>query len=402
MMPLLCLLFAISSFASVLDTLANKKLVAIGESGHAVAEFHRHRGEISKRFIEKHGFRNIFIEEDLLAGFNLAEAIDSCGTDHDPAVVRKAFSNFDSSTYRHEEFYKFYEFLCDWNKAHPSDPVRLYGIDVWSNYWDLSKYFEAKFSTLEIKPIIENFLIAKNHCFLWSINSLSEYPTHVDWVYYEKFQRVEPTRQATCLAALYQLKSLVQKNAAKIPQVEKIQMALDVAQTQQQIRDAYTFDFPKAMNLRDANQARNQMNIMKMIKSDAGSILLSHNVHVFTKMSQVLPREITTPYPWAHVISAGEWLKSYYGENMAVIAMGGYALESLRDGAYPLPTSPLSIDVQLHATGAETAIVKSSDYPGEWWVHNETEAEGLWLKPTDQFDFYFFIDYSKPATAWKL
>lgn len=400
MMPFFYLLFTVSSFASLLDELKDKKLIAIGESGHAVAEFHTHRGNISKEFIEKHGFRNVFIEEDLLSGFNIADAIESCRGKPDMNEVRKAFGNFDPATYRHNEFYPFYEFMCNWNKLHSTDPVHVYGIDVWSNYWDIRKYLELKLLPLQIKAITEQFEVAKDQCFLWSLDNGADYATHPDWPYYEKYLRIEPERNRNCLSALTKFKTAIKANAAAIPQVERILFAWDSGFTRQKIRDNHATNFPQAMNIRDAYQARVQVGILNMLKNQSGSILLSHNLHVFKKMSVVLPDNPTSDYPWAHVTSAGEWLASTYGEKMAVIGMGGYKLESRRDGAYPIPTSSQSIDLALHNLGLSTTIVKASDFSGQWWVHNET-ADGLWINPVEQFDLYFFIDQSGPATLWK-
>ena len=120
-MNYLFLLFSVLSFAQF-DELGSKKLVALGESGHAVAEYHTVRGEISKILIEKHGFRNILVEEDILACFKIIETIDSCGfPSTDPKTIKKSFLNFDAATYRHNEFYVFYDYLCQWNNLHPSE-----------------------------------------------------------------------------------------------------------------------------------------------------------------------------------------------------------------------------------------------------------------------------------------
>lgn len=400
MMPVLYLLMATSAFGSLLDGLKDKKLIAIGESGHAVAEFHTQRAIISKKFIEQHGFRNVFIEMNLLAGFKIADAIDSCRNNPDMSEVRKAFGNFDPATYRHNEFYPFYEFMCEWNKIHPKDPVYFYGIDVWSNYWDLRKYLEEKLSGLNINEVTENFLQAKDQCFLWSLNSGNDYATHIDWPYYETYQRVQPERQRNCLSALGKLKTALKTHSSRIPFIERVFLALDAAHSRQQIRDVYGVNFPEAMNLRDAYQARAQLNILKLLKNQSGSILLSHNVHVFKKMSVVLPADSTSDFPWAKVTSAGEWLAATYGERMAVIGMGGYSLKSLRDGSYPIPHSPQSIDYKLHHQGKDTALVEGRTYSGQWWVHNESTS-GLWINPVDQFDLYFFIDKSEAATLWK-
>lgn len=390
-MNFLMLFLCLSTFATELDSLSSKRLIAIGESGHAVAEFHHQRSAISRRFIEKHGFRNIFVEEDVLSGFNLADAIDSCRGSYDPVAVRRAFGNFDSTTYRHNEFYPFYEFLCKWNTDHPHDPVRLYGIDVWSNYWDIRKFLEKKLLPLNIPQISMHVTQAKDQCFLWSLDNQNDYATHVDWIYYAANNRIDPNRNAKCLSALNNLNMQLLVFRNQIPDYNRISLIMDNAEAQQNIRDVYAGNFSMAMNLRDAFQARALMNL----NTKKGSIFLAHNLHVFQKMSFV------TDPGWFRVTSSGEWLKINYRDTMAVIGMGGFNIQSLRDGQYPEPTSPRSIDLTLHKTGKPTAVVKASQFPGVWFVHNERQVNGLSITPTEQFDYYFFIDQSGPATLWK-
>jgi erythromycin esterase-like protein len=391
MMNFLMLFLSLSTFANQLDSLASKKLIAIGESGHAVAEFHHQRSAISRRFIEKFGFRNIFVEEDVLSGFYIADAISSCRGVHDPAAVRKAFGYFDPATYRHNEFYAFYEFLCQWNTKNPHDPVRLYGIDVWSNYWDIRKYLELKLAPLNRPEISKYLAVAKDQCFLWNLDNAADYPTHVDWIYYEKHKRIQPDRNAKCLGGLFNLKIQLQNSRSSITEYNRIMLMLDNAEAQQNVRDVYAGNFSMAQNLRDAFQARALM----ALNDKKGAIFLAHNLHVFQKMSNV------TDPNWYRVTSSGEWLKINYREKMSVIGMGGYNIKSLRDGQYPLPTTPRSIDLTLHQKGLPLAMVNAKNYPGVWSVHNETSVGGLVVTPMDQFDYYFFIDQSAPATPWK-
>lgn len=392
MLNLILSLLTMTCLASPLETLGTKKLIAIGESGHAVAQYHLQRSAISKQLIEHFGFRNIFIEEDLLSGFAIADAIDSCRKPkYDREAVRRAFGNFEPATYRHNEFYPFYHFLCEWNQKNPKDPVRFYGVDVWSNYWDIRKYLEKNLATAN--PQISLALkTATQSCFLWSLDNANDYPTHPDWIYYEKHKRIDPQRNQTCLVALNTLTSRLNEVRNQIPQYARISLLVTNGIYQQQIRDVYSPDFRAALNLRDAFQAH------ALIKLDQkkGTIFLAHNLHVFQKMSVV-------PDPgWDRVTSSGEWLKKRYQQQMAVIGMGGFHIESLRDGVYPEPTSSRSIDFRLHQLGKKTALVDARRFTGDWYVHNETEAEGLFIKPIEQFDYYYFIDQSAAATLWKL
>lgn len=407
---LLCIfIFCNTTFAEYnltqLDSLKNKHLIAIGESGHAVANYHNIRSSIVRRFVQNFRFRNIIIESELLEGFAVDQALTSCSQlVYDPKLINKVFETYSEETYRHKEFFQLFRFVCDWNHLHPNDLIHLMGMDIWSGTWDLRKFLAKEFIKLNIPELNEFFKIANDQCFLWSLDNLNDYPQHEDWIYYEKYHRVKPERHLECITSIRNMKNIIQKFQEKITQVLgrelflKINMIIDTGLTLQHIRDIYDSDFSKAMNLRDAAQARNTLALLNIRNLQNGTIFMAHNVHVFQKMSLV------PDLNWSHVTSSGEWLKNYFGSQMSVIGLGGYDITSLRDGSYPIPTQQDSLDLRLHMSGEEFAIIDTHKAPWKhkyWRVHNETSKTGLWINLEQQTDFYIYIDKANPATSYK-
>lgn len=387
---------------NLIDEMKGKAMVALGESGHAVAGFHHARSVIATKLIQESNFRNIFFEGDVLVGFKISRALDSCrNPQYSMEEFKKSFLNFDQGTYRHQEFYAFYESLCQWNKRRPNDPVRIFGIDIWSNYWDISKALESRILPLKIAMLSDDLKAAKENCFLWSLENPADYANHPDWDYWNRYKRITPERHTRCLGALQSLKSNLPRFMGEIPPALFFEMYLlvDNGMVQQFVRDLHTFDFSKAMNIRDSFQARATLLYLDAFNVKSSSLFLAHNLHIFKKMSVLVPQPNGSA-SWTQVISAGENLKAFFGEAMATVAIGGFKITSLRDGPYPVPNSPRSMDLQL-AQKHSMALVKANQFRGEWWVHLERDLNGIFVKPTEQFDYYFFVRESGPATAWK-
>lgn len=403
----LCLSLKLSAdeLSKISKKISTHKFVAIGESGHAVAKYHTIRSIIARELILKYKFRNIFVEDNILDGFSINQTLQKCSSeDTTPQELQKSFALFDIQTFKHNEFFPLFKFICDWNKQHPKDTVNLMGMDLWAATWEIRKFLE------NYKPLINNsefndtLKMAKENCFLWSIESLQDYPTHPDWIYYAANDRVEPTRHASCLKHLNLLNSLILNYKINKSDQLKILMIIDTAIANQKIRDIFNTDFSKAMTIRDATQARNTLKLIDLTQNTAGTLFFAHNVHVFNKMSQVITGDIQHPYPWNHVTSSGELLKAHFGSNMTTLGLGGYNIKSLRDGQYPLPTQSDSLDLLLHSKNYELKIIRSRDKPWssqKWRVHNETDKSGLWINPRDQFDYYIFVNYSEAATEFK-
>ena len=65
----------ISESSIDLSSFAHKKMVAIGESGHGVSEYHVIRSKISLDLIKKYHYRHVFIEAPVFIGIDLNQAL---------------------------------------------------------------------------------------------------------------------------------------------------------------------------------------------------------------------------------------------------------------------------------------------------------------------------------------
>lgn len=116
-------------FAAFADRLADAKVVLLGEASHGTSEFYRARAAITKRLIERHGFRIVAVEAD----WPDAAAIDRYvrWKPHRPDE-EAPFQRFPVWMWRNVEVDQFIRWLRDRNEAAPSVRAGFFGLDLYS------------------------------------------------------------------------------------------------------------------------------------------------------------------------------------------------------------------------------------------------------------------------------
>ena len=116
-------------FASCFDRFADAKVVLLGECTHGTSEFYRARAIITRRLIERHGFRIVAIEGD----WPDAAELDRFVRQHGKWGDRSAFVNFPRWMWRNTEFANFLRRLRAWNETQPGDDrAEVRGLDLYS------------------------------------------------------------------------------------------------------------------------------------------------------------------------------------------------------------------------------------------------------------------------------
>lgn len=128
------------NFASHFDSYADKQVVLLGDGSHGTSEFYQARAEITKRFIEKHGYTMVAVEAD----WPDAEAIDRYvrlrpGPKAQIGGIAKGheghepFKRFPTWMWRNREMQDLVEWMRDWNKDQPPERrAGFYGLDLYS------------------------------------------------------------------------------------------------------------------------------------------------------------------------------------------------------------------------------------------------------------------------------
>jgi erythromycin esterase-like protein len=118
------------AFAAMFDRFTDARVVLLGEASHGTSEFYRARAAITRRFIERHGFRIVAAEAD----WPDAATIDRIVRRRAPRMESSAFfDRFPTWMWKNEDFLAFIGWLRDHNGALPIEQrVGFYGLDLYN------------------------------------------------------------------------------------------------------------------------------------------------------------------------------------------------------------------------------------------------------------------------------
>jgi erythromycin esterase-like protein len=117
------------AFAAYFDVFADAKIVLLGEASHGTAEFYKARAAITRRLVERHGFRILALEAD----WPDAAELDRFIRQHGAWGEHSAFIHFPRWMWRNMEFAHFLKTMRRWNEGRPlHDRLELRGVDVYS------------------------------------------------------------------------------------------------------------------------------------------------------------------------------------------------------------------------------------------------------------------------------
>ncbi len=119
-----------ADFAAAFDRFADARVVLLGEASHGTSEFYRARAAITRRLIERHGFRIVAVEAD----WSDAAAIDRHVRHLPPQPMRTPpFTRFPTWMWRNKDVDAFVGFLRQHNAAKPPEErAGFHGLDLYN------------------------------------------------------------------------------------------------------------------------------------------------------------------------------------------------------------------------------------------------------------------------------
>lgn len=120
----------VEAFGAAFDRFGDARLVLLGEATHGTAEFYRARAAITRRLIERHGFKLVAVEAD----WPDAARIDDYVRHQAPKPhSNEAFARFPQWMWRNAEFADFMDWLRIHNRDLPDAArVAFRGLDLYS------------------------------------------------------------------------------------------------------------------------------------------------------------------------------------------------------------------------------------------------------------------------------
>ncbi|HEV7255799.1 MAG TPA: protein-L-isoaspartate(D-aspartate) O-methyltransferase [Mesorhizobium sp.] len=117
-------------FARFIDRFASRRVVLLGEATHGTSEFYRARAAITRRLVERHGFRIVAAEADWPDAAAVNRRIRRRP---DPAGAPPPFQRFPLWMWRNREAAALFSALREFNDGRPEgDQVGFYGLDIYN------------------------------------------------------------------------------------------------------------------------------------------------------------------------------------------------------------------------------------------------------------------------------
>jgi len=121
-------------YDSLLDLIADRRLVLIGEASHGTHEFYRERARITRRLIDERGFTVVAVEGDWPDAYRVNRYAMGMSNDPDAETALRGFQRFPTWMWRNQDVLNFVQWLRVRNDAqsHPATKARFYGLDLYS------------------------------------------------------------------------------------------------------------------------------------------------------------------------------------------------------------------------------------------------------------------------------
>ncbi|MDR5734583.1 protein-L-isoaspartate(D-aspartate) O-methyltransferase [Caballeronia sp. LZ025] len=337
---------AAPDFARAFDRFADKRVVLFGEASHGTAEFYEARAAITRRLIERHGFRFVAVEADWPDAAIIDEHVR-----HRPRARpdAKAFQRFPQWMWRNAEFGAFVAWMREHNAALPAERrAAFYGLDLYS----LSESIGAVLAYLDCEdPASARIARERYGCLTpWQKNP-AVYGRAAWQAGYGKCEQ----------AVIAQLRDLLDKRlgspAADPGLLDATHNARLVASAEQYYRAMYSGS-AESWNLRDTHMFDTLTSLLDAWAPDARAVVWAHNSHLgdasATEMGRVRGE-----------LNVGQLCRERFGDDAALIGFGTHTgtVAAASDWDEPMqvmnvrPSRADSYEQQFHLAGVKRCMV---------------------------------------------
>jgi erythromycin esterase-like protein len=367
-------------------------VIAIGESVHGSSGFLRMQARLIQHLVTRHGMRLIAWETGVLRGLELTRWLSECVTTRAPVPFGALYGPTASDL-------PLWEWACDYNRAHPSDPIVFRGMDVWDRPWEHYARIESLASRAGFAAKLVDEV--RRSCPARDAASWSDV-SRVQADVARDRQFLPAAAYERCRNALSAIVTVARVAAAarKMINDRSADDAYEVALSASTMlgwlgyyNHLYTDDI-ESWNERDRAQGRNLMLIMEQHGADR-AMVAAHTSHVSHGRS---------PADWwgyGDLKSGIHFFSALTGKRVFNIALTAY-YASGNQGEWMLPEARNSMDKKLYDAGHLFSLFFSdaaflAEHP-RWWMQNGNNAEkfadGVEIVPRDHFDAYVFFSES--------
>lgn len=346
--------------------IGNATVVGLGESFHTSGGFYLMKHRLFRFLVEEMGFRAFAMESNWEAVERTNAYIQSCSGTAEEAI-REEYEVWQST-----EYADLIRWMCEWNRAHPSDRLTTFGVDIQQPDKDgpALAALMAQFGVPASDPRVNGLRSCENAFGL-------RHP----------FREIPPAVHATCLDALAGVESFLHANRAAIIE-QKSQEAFDLAvlrviglRANQEEIFYIGHDFAKGFNYRDEAMAYAFHARRAMKTPNAKTALWAADIHV---AQNVLPNGERP---------LGSHLEAAFGSEYVSFAITAYESEvAVAPRVCALAVrKPGAAEEQLATYGHLTLLARPRDGARQYQVL----PMGFYtFRPFADFDAVFFLAHS--------
>ena len=374
--------------------IGSTQVVALGESTHMSQGYYQAKARLIHYMVEELGFRIITFETPWLAALPATRYVESCsGT---PEASMRGFHRvWHDVTVRNLLFW-----LCDYNRSHPNDKVKFYGMDI-QEPWNSAPALEAFLQ--KAAPTEAARAAPMRRCLGGSARNDSFFVSqdYLDLV----AGRRNVAAHDECIQGIASLESWISANHATLAaatsaaDVEEARLSLV---SMRAMEDQLWIPDPGGYQGRDRGMAELTRRLRDLHARDKKMIVWAWNWHIARRYEEVKgfdedPERIV---PRQGARAMGGFLSDAYGSNYLPIALIGYQVAMPFGTQPPLQTNPLSVEHRLHQLGEPYLLVDlRAPLPDTLMVPGRTyRISQEWGDPYRQFGGLLFLDNSAAMT----
>jgi erythromycin esterase-like protein len=121
-------------YDALIESVAERRVVLIGEASHGTHEFYRERARITRRLVDECGFTAVAVEGDWPDAYRVNRYVMGMSSDPDADAALADFRRFPAWMWRNRDVLHFVQWMRARNDSQrdPATKVRFYGLDLYS------------------------------------------------------------------------------------------------------------------------------------------------------------------------------------------------------------------------------------------------------------------------------
>lgn len=383
------------AFAEAFDRYADCRVVLLGEASHGTSEFYRARAAITRRLVERHGFRIVAAEAD----WPDAAVIDRHVRHREPnAEAGPPFTRFPTWMWRNTEVATLFRWMRQWNAGRAvGERAGFYGLDLYS-------------LNASIRAVIDYLDAVDPHA---AAVARERYACLMPWA-------KDPARyglaalthgHAKCEdAVLAVLREMLEKRVEFVGRdgadwLEAEQNARLVANAENYYRAMYS-GAAESWNVRDSHMAETLIQVMKAHGETSRAVVWAHSSHIGDARHTDMGRQ-------RGELNLGQLCREHFGRDAALIGFGTHTgtVAAASDWDAPMrimqvrPSMEGSVERHFHDAGEPRGVLHLRDADPD--LRTELLADrlerfiGVIYRPeTERWSHYAEVSLAKQFDAY--